>query len=124
MRGAYRDNLLDRPSVAEGSRCAVCGRIATNRHHVVQKGMGGVSAAMERRIPKVLLCGSGNTGCHGAAHARLLHLQWCDGLGGWVWWRSAEPMDDELAWRLHRDEYRPLRGWVEQMRWRTYGRRP
>lgn len=113
MRGSYRDNLMGRPSVVS-DRCAVCGRYASNLHHVVQKGMGGVSRDVERRIPKVALCGSGTTGCHGLVHERRLHLNWCDGMGGWVWWQSPEPMDDELAWRLHAAEYRPMRGWIEQ----------
>lgn len=109
-RGSYRAALLDRPSITEngldGHVCPVCGRYATNLHHVVPKGMGGVPAAIERRIPKMLLCGSGTTGCHGAAHRGRLHLNY-DG-GRWLHWWSAVPMRDETAWETARLQYRPL----------------
>ena len=81
---AFREAMLDKPSVLTANRCAICNRYATHAHHVSPKGMGGVSKAVERRIPKMTLCGSGTTGCHGDAHARLLHIHWSDGLGGWV----------------------------------------
>lgn len=68
--------MLGKPSV-EGDLCAVCGRPASNRHHVIQKGMGGSKAD----IPTVPLCGHGNLdGCHGLAHSGMLFFRWN---GGW-----------------------------------------
>lgn len=113
----FREQLLGKPSVIGTGRCAVCGRLATNRHHVVPKGMGGCSAEVEDRIPKIELCGSGTTGCHGDVHAKLLHLHWFDGLGGWCVYRSPHPMDDQIAAQLHIREFKPLQGWVEQKLW-------
>ena len=109
---AYRDNLLDRPSMADGDRCAVCGRYAHDRHHVIPKGMGGVPKALEARIPKLLLCGNGNLtgplgGCHGMAHQGLLHLNYTEAMG-WCYLVTDDPMDDELAWRTRAREYRPV----------------
>ena len=118
---AYRDNLLDRPSMVDGGRCVVCGRPATNRHHVIPKGMGGVPKALERRIPKLLLCGGGNaSGCHGMAHAHTLHLNWSDAMG-WCFLVTDEPMDDELAWRTRARDFRPLKG--QKLEGITYGKR-
>lgn len=114
---AFREAMLDKPSVLTANRCAVCGRYANNAHHVIQKGLGGVSAEVERRIPKVTLCGSGTTGCHGEAHAKMLHIYWSEGLGGWVYHRTAHPTNDLLDWHQHSSEYKPLPGWVEQKRW-------
>lgn len=116
-------HLLDKPSVDQEPYCAVCGRPATNRHHVIEKGMGGVSRELERRIPKVTLCGMGNaSGCHGKVHAHLLHLYWDDdGYGGgrWVMYETPEPMDDWRCWEAHMGEYVTLPGWEVQQR---YGR--
>lgn len=110
----FWDVLLDKPSVGKDF-CAVCGRPAHNLHHAIQKGMGGVTPEIERCIPKVALCGDGNaSGCHGLVHQGYLHLYWAESLGGWVWYRSRIPCDHESAWRVHRREYRPLRGWMEQ----------
>lgn len=114
---AFREVLLDKPSVLTANRCAICGKWATNAHHVIQKGMGGVSPETERRIPKVTLCGSGTTGCHGDVHAHLLHLYWSDGLGGWVYHRTAQPVNDYLDWYQNSSEYRPMPGWTEQKLW-------
>lgn len=81
-------DLLDRPSV-ERETCVACGRPAANRHHVVFKGAGGVPGHVERRIPTLPLCGMGNcSGCHGLAHARMLHFRWRD---GWEMLRTDVP---------------------------------
>ncbi len=80
--------MLDKPSI-EGHLCAVCGTPCNNRHHVIQKGIGGVSAAVERRIPKVPLCGSGCTGHHGMVHAKRLHLRYEN--GEWQYLMTDEP---------------------------------
>lgn len=114
---AWREQMLDRPSVLTANRCAICGRYATNAHHIVQKGMGGVSKDVERRIPKMTLCGSGTTGCHGAVHGRILHIVWSDGLGGWVFRWSSVPCDDLMDWIGNSSLYLPVPGWVEQKRW-------
>ena len=102
MRNALSDSLLDKPS-ALSLRCVVCGRTATDAHHVVQKGMGGVSKEIEKRIPKVSLCRA----CHDRVHSRRLHFAWRD---GWVIYDDPEPMSDWRAWLNHEDEYRPIRG--------------
>ena len=115
---AFRDNLLGRESVTDTDRCVVCGAYATNEHHVVPKGMGMVPLNVERMIPRLKLCGSGTTGCHGLAHAKLLHFNATDALG-WLWYRSQVPMDDELAWRTHRKEYRRIR---HETAFKTFGR--
>lgn len=116
---AYRDNLLDRPSMTDGDRCVICGRFANDKHHVIPKGMGGVPAQLERRIPKLLLCGNGNaSGCHGLVHQKLLHLNYTDAMG-WCFFISKAPMDDELAWKTHRREFRP----VKHQRLTTFGKR-
>ena len=113
----YRENLLDRPSV-KGDRCVVCGRFANNNHHVIPKGMGGIPKSLESRIPTLVLCGQGNvSGCHGLAHQKKLHLNWSDGLGGWVWLITPNAMDDEFAWQRHRKLYRPIRTET----WVTFG---
>jgi len=112
---AFLRRLLDKPSVIGSGRCAVCGRPSSNNHHVIQKGMGGVGRETEKRIPLIELCGNGNvSGCHGLAHSGILHLYWEEGMGGWVFWRSPEPMKDFDAWWDHSDEYLPVPGWVEQ----------
>ena len=69
-------SMLDKPSIVTAS-CCVCGRPATNQHHVIIKGMGGTRH--EKRIPTVSLCGLGNTsGCHKLAHAMRLHFRYTD----------------------------------------------
>lgn len=108
-RGAFWGYLLDRPSVTATDRCVVCGAPASDAHHVIEKGIGGTSGSIERRIPKLRLCGMGNaSGCHGLVHQMRLHLYWREP-DGWVWWLSPEPMPHEEAWRLHRAEYAPIR---------------
>lgn len=111
--------LLDLPNVlvegADGLVCAVCFRPATNRHHVVLKGAGGVSTEMDSRIPLVSLCGMGNaSGCHGLAHQRRLHFDWRD--GGWFYLETARPVKRETA--LEMPGWTMLGGWVlTERRW-------
>lgn len=69
--------LLDVPGIKSES-CVVCGRPATDQHHVVQKGMGGVPAEVERRIPTVSLCRR----CHTEVHQG--HIKFRYDLG-WLW---------------------------------------
>ena len=119
MRALYYEALLGRPDVDDGEHCANCGRAgATNLHHVIPKGMGGVTREMERLIPKIRLCGSGNLdGCHGLVHAKLLHINWADALGGWCRLLTREPMGDPEAWEAFSRLYGPLLGWAEAKRW-------
>ena len=105
--------MLGKPSI-NGHYCAICGRPATNHHHVIQKGMGGVSKDINKRIPTIVLCGMGNVnGCHGLAHTGRLHFRFN---GKWQYlltkksigyssalestgWRDIRiPEDDELSW--------------------------
>ena len=85
-------HLLDKPSLVS-DYCCVCGKPATNRHHVIIKGMGGT--AFKKRIPTVPLCGIGNTsGCHGLAHSGRLffdYKQW------WLYCLMDEPTDYQDA---------------------------
>lgn len=57
----------------DGGRCRNCGRTLTGQrgvdwsiHHRLPRGMGGTRTA-SKDDPRylLLLCGSGNTGCHG-----------------------------------------------------------
>lgn len=57
-----------------GDRCIVCGRPASENHHLVYRSHGGKDG------PTVPLCGFGNTsGCHGAVHANRLHFRYMNG---------------------------------------------
>lgn len=53
------------------ARCAVCGRRASNCHHVARRSWGKtfrlvtLNGVWELRSPLFALCGSGTTGCHG-----------------------------------------------------------
>lgn len=69
--------LLDVPGIKSES-CVVCGSPATDQHHVIQKGMGGVPTEVESRIPTVSLCRS----CHSEVHAGRLAFDYDD---GWLW---------------------------------------
>lgn len=116
----YERQLLDAPDVAEEPFCAVCGRPASDRHHVIVRGIGGHPAEVERRIPVIRLCGRGNTsGCHGLAHERRLQLWW-DGQR-WLY-RVGEPMTLQEAVEGHLGEFSELPGWRRQRRTVTFGR--
>ena len=103
---SYKDNLLDKPSVRD-RWCPVCGDKATDEHHLIQKGMGGVSKTTEQRIPKMKLCRN----CHSKVHAKLLHFQWD---GGWLYFESGQPMSDQHAWELFSWHYSPIKTTIEQ----------
>lgn len=110
---AFYRRLLDKPDVIGTGRCAICGRPSMNHHHVIKKGMGGVGRKTESRIPLIELCGMGNTGgCHGLAHAGRLHIYWEEGMGGWVYWISPQPMKDFDAWWDFSGEFLPVPGWA------------
>lgn len=112
----YLKPLMGRPSLdrADG-RCVWCGAPATDRHHIVKRSQGKwVRDGVEVRKPTVRLCGSGNaSGCHGKAHAGLLHFRWmraeadcrrplqetAPGLPGhWEGLETKEPCDTLTAW--------------------------
>lgn len=83
LYNAQRDRILGKPSI-ETELCPFCGRIATNRHHIIPKGMGGSKA--EKLIPTVTVCGMGNaSGCHGRLHDHTLELDWDDESDWWVY---------------------------------------
>lgn len=111
--GSYKANLLGKPSVT-GDYCAVCGAYATDGHHTVQKGIGGVSKDVDRQIPIIGLCRT----CHDLHHARRLHFNF-DG-GRWMWFVSGQQMSDEAAWKLYRSHYTPV---AEPIEYVTFGRR-
>lgn len=122
MRNEWERGLLGKPSVCV-DECAVCGRKATNHHHVIIKGMGGTSPEIEREIPTITLCGMGNaSGCHGLAHKHKLHFGFDS--RGWVYLYTKEPMPEWECWVNNRSEYRPLPGWIkQQMEANIIGRR-
>lgn len=100
----YQQALMDAPSV-DTECCAVCGRHPVERHHVVFRSQGGTDGAT------ITLCGRGNTsGCHGLAHAYMLHFRYEDGwqyirfdaptkydkalkADGWRWLSNHKPVD-------------------------------
>lgn len=64
-------------------RCCVCGRRATNCHHVARRSWGREfrlvtpRGTWDLRSPLFALCGSGTTGCHGRFHGGAgLRAEW------------------------------------------------
>lgn len=81
----------------EGEPCLMCGRPATNSHHVVWKSVGEVFFVGGRmlRSPLWALCGSGTTGCHSLFHggARFrVRWEWNSDDEERAWW-SGELLD-------------------------------
>lgn len=73
--------MMGKPSIDNAEHfCCVCGKPATNRHHIVKRSAGKlVVDGIEAKKPTVRLCGDGNaSGCHGLAHAGKLHFRWVD----------------------------------------------
>lgn len=71
--------MMGKPSIDNLAHvCCVCGKPATNSHHIVRRGAGKlIKGGREVPKPTVRLCGSGNaSGCHGLAHANRLHFRW------------------------------------------------
>lgn len=104
--GAHYTSGL-RYEMDDGAPCAVCGRPATNCHHVVPKGMGGGSKVFTLQTPMGVfplksplfaLCGSGTTGCHGDFHQHFLTAKWVwdDPEFGRMWW-SGELLSHGIA---------------------------
>ena len=60
------DPAVSRAFLLAERECCACGRAATNAHHVVRRGSPHFGDdVVENLVP---LCGSGTSGCHGAAH--------------------------------------------------------
>lgn len=82
--------MMALPSI-EYACCPFCGRMATNRHHIVPRSAGGKDG------PTVTVCGMGNaSGCHALLHAHRLHLR-PSGDGWWEWLLTAEPVKYDKA---------------------------
>lgn len=68
----WRNMLLQAPN-CESELCAICGAPATNRHHIVPKGMGG----RRKEGPTVCVCGNGNvSGCHKKFHDGKIFMRY------------------------------------------------
>lgn len=76
-------------------RCIVCGRPASNCHHVAHRSWGRTfrletpNGSWELLSPLFALCGSGTTGCHGGFHggARLTaEWRWRSEESERMWW--------------------------------------
>ena len=113
--------MMGKPSLDNESRvCCVCGKPATNMHHVVRRGAGKlVVSGREVAKPTVRLCGDGNAnGCHGLAHANRLHFRWAEAVctdkssgyvtagGHWEYLLLDEPTKYQAA--LGMDGWMPL----------------
>lgn len=80
---SWRDDIYAAPSVRR-DWCVVCGKPATNMHHVIPND--------RKHSPALSLCGMGNaSGCHGAAHAHRLHFRFTD---RWEYMWTDEPLNE------------------------------
>lgn len=113
--------MMGKPSIDnEAHVCCICGKPATDKHHIVRRGAGKlVRDGREVAKPTVRLCGSGNaSGCHGLAHAGMLHFRWAATVrkdtrtgnvimgGHWEYLLTDEPTKYQTA--LAMDGWRPL----------------
>lgn len=113
--------MMGKPSIDnEAHVCCICGKPATDRHHIVRRGAGKlVRDGREVAKPTVRLCGIGNaSGCHGLAHAGMLHFRWAATVsedtrtgivltgGHWEYLLTDEPTKYQAA--LGMDGWRPL----------------
>lgn len=68
--------LMQAPSYIS-DRCFICGKRATNKHHMVKRSAGELYVdGRKLKKPEITLCGSGCTGHHGMAHDSKLHFRW------------------------------------------------
>ena len=80
----------------EGACCAICGKPATNVHHIAHLKWGRCFPLRTPWGTHVLLpslmavCGSGTTGCHGAIHDGRISVRWVwsDDLAAQGWWEG------------------------------------
>lgn len=113
--------MMGKPSIDNANHvCCICGKPATDKHHIVRRGAGKlVRDGREVAKPTVRLCGNGNAGgCHGKAHAGMLHFRWARTssedtrtgnvlVGGhWEYLETEEPVKYQTA--LGMDGWRPL----------------
>lgn len=80
-----RAELFGKPNIATPN-CCICGKPASNMHHVVPKGIGGGSKSATINwgfqsykvySPLFAVCGCGNTsGCHAKFHAGKIKVEW------------------------------------------------
>ncbi len=72
------------------SECLICGRQATNAHHIVPRSVRKEFFVGDRKLrsPLFALCGSGTTGCHGEFHGGARYKVM------WEW----DSEDDEERW--------------------------
>lgn len=113
---AYLWPLMAGASMRAG-HCVVCGRTGClEQHHVVYRSQGQLyRGGVRLPKPTLTLCGPGNAGgCHGLAHAHLLHFRWVpsdadarpDGFrvspkgGHWEWLRTDSPVREFDALRI------------------------
>lgn len=107
---------ISRYAMAEGAWCMVCGRPATNVHHVPARRHSLFTLETERgthilRPSLIALCGSGTTGCHGDVHDGRIRIEWAWDADGNDWWdgrllEAFAPHDPELyelgRWQVYR----------------------
>lgn len=92
--------LMCAPSI-DSMWCPFCGRIATQKHHIVPRSRGGKDG------PTVNVCGLGNaSGCHGKLHQHRLHLRYTD---EWEFLETSEPTKYQDALEMD--------GWQRLWRW-------
>lgn len=73
---AMYHELMLAPSITL-DHCAICGKPANNKHHMVRRGAGELyRSGRKLKKPTITLCGSGTTGCHGLAHQNKLNFRW------------------------------------------------
>ena len=69
----YQRDIYQAPSIRR-EWCVVCGKPATNNHHVIPNARHETKDHPES--PTISLCGMGNaSGCHGKAHDHKLHFR-------------------------------------------------
>lgn len=114
----YEGSGISTNRLTEGARCMVCGRPATNSHHVPPRSRGTFTLSTERgdyelKPSLFALCGSGTTGCHNGFHggARFFpEWAWNTPEAAESWWTGEllsmfEPHSTLLYafghWRVH-----------------------
>ena len=69
IQAYYANASIASNRLEEDARCAVCGRIATNSHHVPPRKFKTFRLHGNDLKPSLIaLCGSGTTGCHDGFH--------------------------------------------------------
>lgn len=96
----YQAYLMQHPSPPDTGFCAICGRPATNLHHIVPRSQGGTAG------PVVRLCGSGTMGHHGMAENKQIHFRFCQftndpEVGQWEYFKWGKPISYEDALEHH-----------------------